>query len=85
MRRAVAARKFSDYNILPDEWEWSAEDRARIIRLLRTQDLECSDLDAYYMWADHSDDYCAGWLIMPESDEHVLEGIAPYYTIEETE
>lgn len=67
MKRAVpvmACGSIEEYNILPDEWEWSAVDRARIIRVLAAQGLTCTDQDAYVMWSDHSLDMCAGRVVL---------------------
>lgn len=84
-QRAVAVMQLgphAEYNILEDEWAWSADDRARIIRLFTEHDMQCSDLDAYYMWADHSVERCANWLTMPSGDDDLWRLLQPYYRVE---
>lgn len=84
MRQAVPVMAFGrieEYNILPDEWEWSAADRARILRVLATRGLTCSDQDAYVMWADFSQDRCATWVTLPPTDEDLLRCLQPHYTV----
>ena len=87
MKRAVpvmACGSVEEYNILPDEWEWSTADRARVIRVLAEQGLTCTDQDAYVMWCDHSLDMCAGWVTLPPDDADLLRCLTKHYTARDT-
>jgi hypothetical protein len=34
--------------------------------------------DAFVLWGQYSDDYCAGWLILPDNDEEIFNCIKRY-------
>lgn len=45
----------------------------RICRVLGSYGIVVSLHDAERMWGEYSESLCAGWLILPESDEEIFE------------
>lgn len=44
-------------------------DAQRIVDAFARHGVACGLIDAHTLWEMHSEDYCAGWLIMPSKDE----------------
>lgn len=55
------------------------EDCLRIQKALKSFDCEVGLDDAYDLWCNMSeDDYCAGWLILPNNDREIFMALLPY-------
>lgn len=50
---------------------WVA-DCERIVRVMKTAGFDISMRDAQRMWEEYSDGLCAGWIMLPESDEDIF-------------
>jgi len=59
------------------------EDCVRIKRLAEKMGLNITLEKASDIWSDHSNDYCAGWMILPKNDEEIKAIIAEKTTIED--
>ena len=54
-------------------------DSERVQRILEEHGCKASLVDSYRLWKEMStNDYCAGWLILPKKDEQVFEMLLPY-------
>jgi len=51
------------------------DDVQRIVDVCQKHGFEISENDAKLCWEQHSDSYCASWLILPESDVELFEAI----------
>jgi len=60
---------------IPSEY---AVDAVAITRALETKGYQVSPQDAYEAWKEHSDSYCASWLILPEGQDEILRSVLPY-------
>ena len=58
------------------------EDVSRIVEAFIAKGATISELDAELAWSEHSDDYCAVWLGLPDSNEVIIKQIMPYLTVE---
>ncbi len=47
------------------------EDVKRIVRILAEKEIECTEMDANFLWCEYSDGMAAGWMTLPDSDEDV--------------
>jgi aspartokinase-like uncharacterized kinase len=54
------------------------EDVARISKILLEKGYMATSDQCEYLWEIYSDSLCAGWLILPEDDEYVLNCIEPW-------
>jgi len=52
----------------------------RIVKVFEDRGHELSRNDAHAAWEAYSDALCAGWLILPDEDEHVFETAKQYLT-----
>lgn len=59
-------------NAVPSDY---LEDSLRIQRALRNAGYEVSLSEAYRMWDERSDDWCAGWLNLPDTDEEIIQDL----------
>lgn len=50
----------------------------RIVNVLKDRGIDCSRHDAAWMWDQYSDSMAAGWMMLPDDDEHVY-GCISYY------
>lgn len=57
------------------------EDIARLVSAASNQGYRVSPDHAAEMWIRHSEDYCAGWLTMGDSDEGLLPILLQYATV----
>ena len=48
-------------------------DVKRIINVCAKYDIEITEEEAEELWSNYSDEYCAQWLGLPESDEYLFE------------
>lgn len=48
-------------------------DCERIQKALATVDIRISIPDAERLWDSYSDDYCASWLMLPETDAELID------------
>lgn len=62
----MAIVKINDSGIYTHRWLLDVE---RIQRVLLANGYSSLLEDCGRLWDDHSDDYCAGWLGLPEDDE----------------
>lgn len=60
--------------VLPynEERESYPDDISRIVKVCRDTGYTVSRSMARRIWENHSDNYAAGWLILPESDADLL-------------
>ena len=59
------------------------EDCARIQQVLVTKArIQISAHDAQALWRHHSEKHAAGWLLLPESDQALLDEVLPYIDVE---
>ena len=57
-----------------------SKDCIRIKNIAEKLGYDCSLREAEELWETYSEDkYCAGWLILPEEDEQIIEAIEEYY------
>lgn len=54
-------------------------DITRIVGVMARFGYEVTRRDAEVAWEDMSDDNCASWLSLPESDDHLFRVIMPYF------
>ena len=64
----MAIIKINDSNSYTHRWLGDVE---RIQRVLLDNGYNSLLEDCGKLWDDHSDDYCAGWLGLPEDDEEL--------------
>jgi hypothetical protein len=50
-------------------------DCERIVKVLRSKGYGLSLHEAERMWESHSDSYCAGWLILPDIDQEIIDAL----------
>ena len=50
----------------------NADDITRIREIARADGLLITPEQAIEIWEEHSDRYAAGWLFLPDADEHIL-------------
>lgn len=64
----------------PDEDEsiYRPDDVRRISEILNARGYFADDIDIQKAWTDFSDNYCAGWLILPDDDEEVYIKVSEY-------
>ena len=54
------------------------EDVDRIVLAFAENDCQISDVDAASAWSMYSEEYyCAGWLMLPESNQHIDDILLP--------
>lgn len=51
------------------------DDCQRIQKILLAKGYEVSLHECEDMWESHSESYCAGWLILPDDDNEILESL----------
>lgn len=52
---------------------YSFPDIIRIINVCAKHNIEITIKEAEELWSNYSDEYCAQWLILPDSDETLFE------------
>ena len=57
------------------------EDIDRFVSVLATAGYEVERSDAELAWGSYSEDYAAGWLILPEDDEVLVHMLMGYLTV----
>jgi hypothetical protein len=50
-------------------------DCQRIQRVLRAKGYEVSLHECEEMWESYSDGYCAGWMILPDTDQEIADAL----------
>jgi len=56
------------------------EDVDRIVLAFAENDCQISDVDAASAWSMYSEEYyCAGWLMLPESNQHIYDILLPFF------
>ncbi|MGH8785001.1 MAG: hypothetical protein ACREYA_07935 [Cupriavidus necator] len=55
-----------------------ADDIKRMLQCLAAAGCQTTEDAAVQAWAEYSDDYCAGWLVLPEDDVTLLETLLKY-------
>jgi hypothetical protein len=53
-------------------------DVLRIVEAFANMGHTISEIDAQLAWEEHSDDLCAGWLILPDTDREIMNALIPY-------
>ena len=53
--------------------DYTFPDVIRIINVCAKHNIEITSAEAEELWNKYSDDYCAQWLILPDSDEYLFE------------
>jgi len=55
------------------------EDIDRIIKVMADHYYEVTRDQAKALWEEHSEDYAAGWLVMPAKDEDLFESLSRHF------
>ena len=63
--------KIKEFVNLPVDYTYA--DIMRIINVCAKHNVEITPDEAEELWNIYSDDYCAQWLGLPDSDEHLFE------------
>ncbi len=53
--------------------DYKFPDVIRIVNVCTKHNIEITFAEAEELWNKYSDDYCAQWLILPDSDEYLFE------------
>ena len=53
--------------------DYTFPDVIRIIKVCAKHNIEITPTEAEELWITYSDDFCAQWLCLPDSDEHLFE------------
>ena len=53
--------------------DYTFPDVIRIINVCEKHNIEITFAEAEELWSTYSDDYCAQWLCLPDSDEYLFE------------
>lgn len=61
--------------ILNYHWFAFPEDVERIVQVCRDRGFEIDPTTAEQAWLQYSDSMCAGWLTLPDDDNHVFDDI----------
>ena len=67
--------KIKDYINSDVAGDYTFPDIIRIINVCAKHNIEITIAEAEELWSTYSDDYCAQWLGLPDSDEHLFEMI----------
>lgn len=54
------------------------DDIRRILRVLHSKGYTATVDDIVRAWEAHSEDYCAGWLVLPDNDDEIYTNIMRY-------
>lgn len=58
-------------------------DAAKIVEAMARRGFEISEADAEWAWQQHSDNWCASWLLVDDSDEAIAAYILDHMEIYE--
>lgn len=65
--------KIKDYINSDVTDDYAFPDIIRIINVCAKHNIEITIAEAEELWLNYSDEYCAQWLILPDSDETLFE------------
>lgn len=63
--------KIKEYISMSNDYEFL--DVIRIINVCAKHNIEITFVEAEELWSTYSDNYCAQWLVLPDSDEYLFE------------
>ena len=60
--------------------DWEKTDSQRIRQVAAAHGVVLSLIEAHFLWTRLSDDWCAGWLYLPQDDDRLWQQVEPYIT-----
>ena len=62
-----------EIRIIDDIDDYRSGDCQRLVKIFADRNYSISLAEAGTLWQKHSDSMAAGWMMMPEKDEHVFD------------